>query len=189
MMFRSLAAAVFSVHPGLHPVLHHLPPRWEDVYAVHLQGESTTHTHTHTDRRWHTNLPRHIWGQIRFLSAERVHLTRVLVAATVWSDVWVFRQTTLFYSPRCYGYKCKWRGERKAFLFFKEKLSGDSCEWMSAFINATRLFGLISRTIYAVGISRQLKSVHHCVFSAKQKTEAAATSPPPSSCSWDQICT
>lgn len=120
--------------------------------------------HTHTDRRWHTNLPRHIRGQIRFLSAERVHLTRVLVAATVWSDVWVFRQTALFYSPRCYGYKCKWRGERKAFLFFKEKLSGDSCEWMSAFINATRLFGLISRTIYAVGISRQLKSVHHCVF-------------------------
>lgn len=42
----------------------------------------------------------------------------------------------------------------------KKRLYRDPCEWRSAFIKAT--WSLISRTMYAAGISRQLKSAGHC---------------------------
>lgn len=55
-----------------------------------------------------------------------------------------------------------------AFRCLKE-FCGDSYDWMSAFINATGLFSLISFTIYAVGISRQLKIIPS-LFAAEEET-------------------
>lgn len=49
----------------------------------------------------------------------------------------------------------------------QKELCRDSYEWMSAFINVTLSFSLISHTIYAVGISRQLKSVRSVSRSLK----------------------
>lgn len=72
----------------------------------------------------------------------------------------------------------------------QKELCRDSYAWISAFINVTLSFSLINHTIYAVGISRQLKLVHHCLVLRSRSLKAALIFLL-GSCvhTWFQICT